>query len=717
LASVDGFNVGFSIKDKKHLSNIEIQYPVWYIVLCLIIGIVLSGVLYYRASYFPATSRWMKTLLAFFRFLAISILSLLLLSPVLKYSKQESKKPIIVFAQDESASIKSETDSLTLQQYGQDLDRVIDDLSQQYEVRQFAFGESFRPGIEYLFEDKSSNHSAVLEYIGDLYGDQNLGAVVFATDGIFNEGKDPRYANLAFSAPVFTIALGDTTPDRDLLVRQIFHNNIAYLGDRTAVQIDISAFNCLGAQSAVQVFRVAGDENVLLQNIPIRVDQEDFFRTVELDIPQDHVGLQRFRVALTGISGERSLSNNRKDFFVDVIDARQKILLLAASPHPDIAAIKSSLEKNKNYEIVTALLNKFTGQLADFNFVILHQLPARGLQTSTILREINERQIPRMMIVGVQSNLAGFNQYQQLIEIRPKAASFNEVQAIDNRAFSFFRTSDRFQQNIGNFPPVAAPFGDYSVAPSTEVLLRQRIGKIDTDFPLLVIGEDNGVKNAILCAEGIWKWRLYDYLQHENHDIFDELITKTIQYASLKEDKRKFRVFQEKNLLAENEEALFDAELYNQSFQLVNEPEVNINIVNSNGETFSFAFTRKNESYYLNAGKLPVDDYTWSASTQFEGERHTANGQFSVQAIEKESYATVANHHILTQLSENTGGSMIYPADVSRLSEILNAGNQLKPLFYQVVNTRNAIHLKALFFLLLFLLTLEWALRRYLGTY
>ncbi|MCB0686457.1 MAG: hypothetical protein KDC53_08030 [Saprospiraceae bacterium] len=699
------------------MDNIEIQYPGWYIIICVLVGITLTAVLYYKASYFPTANKWIKGFLAFVRFLAITILCLMLLSPVLKYSKEESKKPIIVFAQDESTSIKEEMDSNTLQVYDEQLDQVIADLSNEYEVKTFSFGENYRPGIDHNYADRSSNQSTILEYIGDLFGDQNLGAVIYATDGIYNEGKDPRYANLSFTAPIYTIAMGDTTPDRDLSIRQIFHNNIAYLGDKTAIQIDVTAFNCENSHSELRVHRITGNESALIESTSVHIDRMDFFQTIEIAIPQDKVGLQRFRISLTSVNGERTLSNNHKDFYIDVIDARQKILILGASPHPDLAALKSSLEKNKNYELETAFLNNFSGNVADYDFVILHQLPSKGLQTAEVLRQINEQKLPRMMIVGNQTNVAGFNQFQGLVSIKLKAAAFNEVQAVENPAFSFFRTSDELRQNIANFPPLDAPFGDYGVSPGAEVLLKQRIGKIDTDFPLLVVGEEFGVKNAIWCAEGLWRWKLYDYLQYQNNDIFDELLSKTVQYVSLKEDKRKFRVFQAKNLLAENEDALFDAELYNQSYQLINDPEVTMNIRNSKGETYSFAFTRKNESYYLDAGKLPVEDYTWEASTQYEGERYTANGQFSVQAIERESYATVANHHMLRQLSSQTGGRMLLPNQVSELSSVLKENNLLKPVFYRVLTTRNAIHLKALFFLLLSLLVVEWGLRRFLGTY
>jgi hypothetical protein len=77
----------------------------------------------------------------------------------------------------------------------------------------------------------------------------------------------------------------------------------------------------------------------------------------------------------------------------------------------------------------------------------------------------------------------------------------------------------------------------------------------------------------------------------------------------------------------------------------------------------------------------------------------------------------VADHHLLAQLANKTKGELIYPDSVSNLTSILTSNDELKPLYYRILNTRNAIHLKSLFFLILSLLVLEWGLRRYLGTY
>ena len=207
----------------------------------------------------------MKMVLGFIRFFAISILSLLLLSPVLRNSREEVRKPIVVFAQDQSMSIRSETDSLQLANYQRSLSNAMSELAADYEVRSFAFGEEIRESIDFEYSDQSSNQSSILEYIGDLYGDQNLGAVVYATDGIFNEGIDPLYSDLGFSAPVYAIALGDTTPDKDLVIRQIFHNYIAYLGDKTAIQVDVSIYYVSGQRSTLGLYRLDGEHVQLVE--------------------------------------------------------------------------------------------------------------------------------------------------------------------------------------------------------------------------------------------------------------------------------------------------------------------------------------------------------------------------------------------------------------------------------------------------------------------
>ena len=58
--------------------------------------------------------------------------------------------------------------------------------------------------------------------VQDLYSNQNVGAVILASDGIYNEGSNPLYANFELNAPIHVIALGDTVPSRDVILKRVF---------------------------------------------------------------------------------------------------------------------------------------------------------------------------------------------------------------------------------------------------------------------------------------------------------------------------------------------------------------------------------------------------------------------------------------------------------------------------------------------------------------
>jgi hypothetical protein len=51
-------------------------------------------------------------------------------------------------------------------------------------------------------------------------------------------------------------------------------------------------------------------------------------------------GIQRWDVAVEPAAGESNLKNNRSSIFVEVVEGRKKILVIAPAPHPDIKAIR-----------------------------------------------------------------------------------------------------------------------------------------------------------------------------------------------------------------------------------------------------------------------------------------------------------------------------------------------------------------------------------------
>ena len=160
-----------------------------------------------------------------------------------------------------------------------------------------------------------------------------------------------------------------------------------------------------------------------------------------------------------------------------------------------------------------------------------------------------------------------------------------------------------------------------------------------------------------------------------------------------------------------------DAELYNQSYELVNDPDVFISIYNDNREEFRFTMDRRGLQYTLQAGYFPEGNYTYRASTTYNNEELTFNGSFSIQPVQLEMYNLTADRSVLESLASNRNGEVVLPDAMSTLPDRIKARQDVKPVAYAQSVTQPLLMMKWLFFLLFFLAALEWFLRRFWGGY
>ena len=699
------------------INEISFQYPSWFIVLCLLLGLAFAMGMYYREHKFDESPAWSKWAMAILRFLSVSLIALLLLSPLVKSISEDIKQPIVVVAEDNSQSIVANLSDENVALRKQEINDISNNLAEKFDVKRLVIGDQIVNGSVDSFSSKVTNLSESLEFIYDNYGDQNLGAIILSSDGIYNEGKNPLYSNVNLTAPLYVVAQGDTTVRKDVLIKNVFNNKIAYLGDKFSIQIDISAKNSNGSTTTLTVSKVNEGNTQRLKTETIRVDKDNFFLTKEIILDANQVGLNKYRISLSPIEGEVTRNNNYKDIFIEILDARQKILLLAHAPHPDLSAMKSLITTNKNYEVDIHFPGDNDLNVSKYDLVVFHNLPSGKFSLQPELAILNRRRTPRLFIVGAQTQLASLNNVQENIEVLGNSSSLEEIQADLVPAFNSFTTEQSMAGKLKTFPPLIAPFGQYSNPSGANVLLKQNIKKINTDYPLLSFKDLDGFKTGVWVGEGIWKWRLFDYLQHQNYDLVTELLNKSIQFLSTKEDKRKFRVSTSKNLYKENEQISFDAQLYNDNYEMINDPDVFLSVTNQDGKEFKYTYSRSNNFYTLNIGMLPAGRYSYSATTNYSGEALQQNGSFSVQNIQLELYDLTARHDLLKALSEKYGGEILSAGSASGLADRVLSNEKIKPVVYQSTETKSVINFKWIFGILLALIGLEWFLRRYMGSY
>jgi len=698
--------------------SIVIDYPVWFILLCLAAGGIMAVILYLRNRK-EELPLWLHRSLAVIRFVTVSVIAFLLLSPLLKSVTRTYEKPVIIIAQDNSQSMVSGKDSSYYRKdYPVRFDRMVKDLKKDYQVNVFTFGDEWTAaddGLEALpglYGDKQTDISDVFDQVQTRYANRNVGAVVMATDGIYNNGLNPLYGSRKIGFPVFTIALGDTSVQKDLILSKVNYNRIAYRGDKFPVEAVIRAMKCSGGTSRLNVVK----EGKVVVSQPVDIKNDNFTGTVALQLEAAGTGLQHYRFTLAPLSGEMTTANNSYDIFVDVIDNREKILLLSAAPHPDIAAIKDAIESNYNYEIKDFLLDDFSEPVNKYNMVILHQIPSGQGSASRVLTEARTAKLPVLFILGTQSNIPAFDQLREGLTIEGANGNYNEALPALNPGFVLFEISEATRRALADFPPLITPFGQYKVTPSANVILFQQIGRVTTQMPLVLLNEGQDAKTGVIAGEGLWRWRMMDYAHNDNHKAFDEIILKIIQYLSLKEDRGFFRVTG-KNRYMENEMIEFNAEVYTKNYELINTPEVNMVITNDRDETFPFVFGRTSEAYYLNAGNLPVGNYTYHAQVKVGNDVYEKTGQFPVEALNVEKINTVANHNLLYNLAIDHSGVMFFPEEMERIRQTLGERHDIHTIIYSRKRYNELNNLLWILFLLIGLLSVEWFLRKFKGSY
>ena len=66
-------------------------------------------------------------------------------------------------------------------------------LEEKYEVKTYTFGENLTEGNQIDYSKKITDLSNAFDEIGNKFYNRNVGALILASDGIFNQGSNPVY--------------------------------------------------------------------------------------------------------------------------------------------------------------------------------------------------------------------------------------------------------------------------------------------------------------------------------------------------------------------------------------------------------------------------------------------------------------------------------------------------------------------------------------------
>lgn len=666
----------------------------------LVLGsiVIAGGLSFYQYIYQSKNQSKVIWLLTALRFSAIFLILLLVINPIISKSTIETvKTPLPIFV-DNSASIKDlKADKSTLAAFN--LLKENTSLSDKFEVQLYQFDADCKLADTLNFKGKQSNLDGVAKNLKTLYKNQQYPSIVL-TDGNQTTGEDFVYS-FNPDNKIYPIVVGDTTRFLDLKISQLNVNKYAFHKNKYPVELFL---NYTGDKPVNATFKIVQGTAILNEQT---VTFSPVHKSVTLNVllPADKVGLQVLKATISSKVQEKNRYNNSKNFAVEVIDQKSEVALISNIAHPDLGALKRSIESNAQRK-VTLLKPNEVKSIANYNVLILYQPNAAFKE---IIEANKGAKVNTWILTGNDTDFNFLNQYQNHFSF--KMSNQNEdYAALYNTQFNLFSIEDfGFEQ----FPPLENPYGTITSKVNVTNLLSSSIRTIETHQPLLAFVDNQGIRSAYLFGENIWKWRSTSFLDKKSFTDFDVFVDKTIQFLATNNSKKNLIVTHD-NFYNSGDNIEITAQYFNKNYELDDKAQLNITVTNSKSkQSKTFDLLRTANAFQANLDGLAPGKYSFKV-TELNSKVSYTN-TFNVLDFDIEKQFVNPDWNKLNQLANQTKGKAYLSNQTQELIQNLLNDDSYKAIQKTVVKKSPLIDWKFILVLVVLLFGSEWFIRKYNG--
>ncbi len=664
------------------------------LVFLLVLSALASGLLSYYQYFFRKELDRGLILPAFFRFLGIFCLLLLLINPRYHARQTIIEKPVLNVAWDASRSISLSGADIRMKEV---IDQIQnnEDLSDQFDIQYFGFGETLRLGDSLSFSSGQTDIERALKQLNQL-SSSGKSPIVLISDGIQTVGRNYAYAGV--DQRVFPIVLGDTIKKNDLEISQVNANAYVTLGNISEVE----AFVTFSGDVSVTSELLLEKEGQVIDRKRMSFSREDNSDRVKFEIPAEEPGQHLYRIRLTPFPDELETLNNQKSFEIEVVNSQMQIALIYAFPHPDLGMIKQSLEREKKKSVELIDISEWNSDGNDYSVHILFQ---PDLRFKELFSYLNENGKNYFLMAGASSDWNFINSVQGAFRKR--------IMMLSEEAFPTFAKEFQsfYQDDIGfvDFPSLKVNLGEVDFRISQEPLLWQSINGIESGQPLLTVYQEEGARRVALFGENLWKWRAFVFQRDENFDAFDRFFDALIQYLYLTERKQSLELFYEKTNF-DDQRIKIQARKYDSNLNLDLSSPLELRL--DNGER-TYPMYVNNGYYEVQLDDLNPGNYRFTIMDPSTDAARSGN--FEVVSYSAEQMSLTSDVTSLTYLADKTNGKVFYPSGMDQLFAHLANQPDFKPVEKVEKKRISLIDQKWLLALIVLSLSIEWFIRKYRG--
>jgi hypothetical protein len=695
---------------------------------------ILLAVWFYRFTV-PPISRSLKTILVSLRALGLLFLLMLLGEPLLSLFTHSIEEPIVAVLIDNSKSM-SIRDSrgdrkqiLTKTLLSSSVSNLHTIGVPKYALFDVASKtlSSFSPDSVTTNGD-GTDIGIALKRLKEASATQNIQAAVLVTDGESTVGTSPMYEADELGLPVSTVGIGDSSEQKDVQIRRVLANDIAYLGNRVPVNATIRSTGFNGERVEVTV----GQGGTILDRKMLTLEEGTRDYSVPLSVVPAKEGVQKYTVTVSNLAAELTEKNNATSFFTKVLKSKMKVVLVAGGPSQDVAFVRRALEGDKNVDL-ESFIEKIDGDfyenpltarlIGDADCLVLIDYPndATSAASLALIQEAINGSKPLLFLLSRTEDFAKLRALEAALPFTTGETSTNEYQVFvtipdAQSANPILRLSTGTVEAWSRLAPVFRIQTLFQAKPESEVLATVRLQTATTTDPLLISRNVNRKKSFAVLAYGLWRWKMYGDPGTGTENLLDEFLSNTVRWLTTREDDRRFKTQPVKSIFSGQDAIEFAGQLYDESYKPVDDATIQVTITQAKQTNDIILNSLGNGQYDGSLDRLGEGDYSFTARAQQDGKIVGEDkGTFSVGGLNVEFLDTRMNKLLLQQIASRTGGRYYDTDALESLPNDIAALPNFKPRELTRTNEIELWNLKWTLSLIILVFALEWFLRKRSG--
>ena len=707
------------------------------IALCVVCASIFTVYIYRHTV--PRISRALRYVLIALRAAALSLILIVLFEPLLSLHSSEEQKPTLALLVDNSLSMSLSDKNGSRETYIKTALQSdgYTDLVRATDLHPYSFAGT----VNMLLPDSFNANGGITNISMAIQQAQEqsptrLHGIILISDGNYNTGQNPLYDAEKSPVPIFTVGVGDTVQQTDVLVSSIITNSVGYVG--TSIPVD-AVVQTTGLQPRrLPVSLMEDGKRIAQQNVSVGSLSGDVAEArVSFSYVPTSAGIKKLTVSVPSTEEEVTANNNSKSTAVKVLKSKINVVVVAGPPSADVSAVMQSLHNDPN---VSAMLytQQPDGELHAFDqspplsqslskadCLVLVGFPTAATPhplLQQLLSSVRSKSISLFFISGRTIDLSKLSTLEPVLpfSITGKSTEEQSVLPVVLPRFKFNALLQPKTDPVNPFsweklPPLYTFLSTFQAKAQSQTLVTVKIHGIDISSPLVVSFHSAGMKAIGFLGYGLYRWKLLASSLGDTRDFFSEWFPSLIRWLSTKDNDPFFRIEPAQDFFTQGEPVDFTGQLYTENYEPVDNADLRIAVKNSRGERIADVPLQSlgNGRYEGATPGLPEGEYRYTGISLRQGDTvSTAQGRFSVGGQSIEFEETRMNKTLLQQIAKKSGGTYADIATFTSMVQSILHRSDMQPQKHIHTSEIELWNIPSFLGIIVLLLAVEWFLRK-----